>query len=130
MNSAELSRLAAELFSVMRHWKQEKKILLRSKTETRVVALKDIQRLHTGGHVTMVYIKLQSEFSSCRTLDSFEADLNDYYFFRVHDNCIVNLLQVERYVPADNLITMKDGTLVDASRRRFPEFVARLEELP
>jgi len=121
--------LPEEFFFFFKFLKQEKKIILRSKTEIRVVALKEIISLHTGGHHTMVYIKDKPEFTCCRTLDSFEADLSEYDFCRVHDNCIVNLHQVERCTAADNIIIMKDNSIVNASRRGFSEFVARIEEI-
>jgi len=126
MNVKEQLPLPEEFFFFLKFLRQEKKIILRSKTEIRVVALKEIISLHTGGHHTMVYIKDKPEFTCCRTLDAFEAELHEYDFCRVHDNCIVNLHQVERCVAADNLIIMKDGSTVDASRRGFSEFVARL----
>ncbi|HLG36196.1 MAG TPA: LytTR family DNA-binding domain-containing protein [Bacteroidia bacterium] len=127
--SAEHPPLPEEFFFFLKFLKQEKKIILRSKTEIRVVALKEIIRLHIGGHHTVVYIKDKPEFTCCRTLDSFEAELHEYDFCRVHDNCIVNLHEVERYVFADNLITLKNGITIDASRSKGKDLVARLEKI-
>ena len=126
-HSAERSEHHPGFFSFARQRVQEKKIMLRSKSEIRVVALKEIICLQVGDHLAIVYINSKPDFSCCRTLDAFEAELHEFDFCRVHDNCIVNLHHVERFDIGCNLITMNDGRTLNVSRRRIEAFIERLE---
>lgn len=62
---------------------------------------------------------VKSDISFYQNMESFESCLPDS-FFRCHRGVIVNLAYIEKF--DSRSITLNDGTILNLSRRKFPEF--------
>ncbi len=92
-----------------------------------VLALDDIIRLEAGGSYTKVVMKSGKNSIVSRTLKDFEDAVPKEKFFRIHKSHLINLKYVREYSNVGGcFVTMTDGSRVEVSRRKAPEFVQKI----
>lgn len=102
------------------------KIILPSKDEFFVADVHKIIRCEATGNYTIFYLKDKQPQLVSRTLKEFDELLGGMKFLRVHKSHLINLEFVERYLPRDSQVIMKDGSRVEISRRRKDIFLSYL----
>lgn len=104
------------------------KLVLPTSHGFNVFVIEDIIRLEAEGCYTKVVIKEGKAVIISRTLKDFEETLPKEIFFRIHKSHLVNLKHIKDYSKiSGNLVTMSDGSKVEISRRKTPEFIQKLK---
>lgn len=92
------------------------------------VALREINRVVVDGNYSRVWFRNEQALLQ-RSLAALEARLDPTQFFRANRNTLVNLRQVrsiELSISDGYVLTLKDGSSVDVSRRQARELRERL----
>ena len=106
------------------------KLLIHSSHGFIVLVIDDIIRLEADGSYTTVVIKGGKNTVVSRTLKDFENILPGEQFFRTHKSHMVNLKYIKDYSNlSGNLVTMADGSKVELSRRKAPEFIQKVRTI-
>jgi len=93
-----------------------------------VIVIDDIIRLEADGCYTKIIIKESKNRIISRTLKDFEDSLPKCNFFRIHKANLINLKYIKEYSNiGGNYVTMTDGSRVEISRRKAPEFIQRIK---
>jgi len=93
-----------------------------------VLVIDDIIRLEADGCYTTVVIKGGKNTIVSRTLKDFEDTLPKEKFFRIHKSHLINLKYIKDYSNlSGNLVTMTDGSRVEISRRKAPDFIQKIK---
>lgn len=83
------------------------------------VDISDISHLTADGPITTVSLRDGGQIKAMRNLGKYEQMLSrSHRFFRIHDKTVVNLDSVRRYTHAQRCLTLKDGTILYASKNR------------
>ncbi|MFN3382424.1 MAG: LytR/AlgR family response regulator transcription factor, partial [Runella zeae] len=65
-----------------------------------------------------------------RNLKEYEELLAPYHFVRVHNQYLVNLRHVKKYIKGEGgIIVMNDDTQIEVARRRKEDFLNELAKL-
>lgn len=95
-----------------------------------LMAIDDLIRLEAEGCYTKVVIKGEKDKLVSRTLKDFEDTLPKEKFFRLHKSHLINLKYIKEYSNlSGNFVTMTDGSKIDISRRKVPEFIQKIKEI-
>ena len=106
------------------------KLVLPASHGFNVLVFDDIIRLEAEGCYTKVVIKDGKNKIVSRTLKDFEDTLPEDKFFRIHKSHLINLLYIKDYSnTSGNFITMTDGSKIEISRRRAPDFIRKIKAL-
>ena len=91
------------------------------------VQISEIIRCESDRNYTNFHFTSSRPVLVSKNLGEFEELLIDYNFFRVHNSHLVNLAHVRRYLrPEGGQLELTDGSVIDVSRRRKDELLARL----
>ena len=108
----------------------EKKIALSTIHGIEFILLEDIIRLESQNNRTMFWLNDNTKKIGSGSIGHFDKTLNEYYFFRIHQSHIINLVHVKSYSKTDGgSVTMSDGITMDVSRRKRKDLMKRLNEL-
>ncbi len=95
-----------------------------------VLVIDDIVRLEADGCYTKVIYKDGKNTIVSRTLKDFEDTVSKEIFFRIHKSHLINLKYIKKYSNIGGyFVTMIDGSRIEISRRRAPEFIRKIKEL-
>lgn len=86
----------------------------------------DIIRCEGMSNYTKFYFSNYNSITTSRTIKEYEEILVPHKFIRTHKSHLINAEFVSGYAPQDSSLIMKDGSLIEVSRRRKKEV---LEEL-
>ncbi len=90
----------------------------------------DLIRLEADGCYTKVVVNGGKNKFVSHTLKDFEDALPKDRFFRIHKSHLINLKYIREYSSlSGNFITMTDGSKVELSRRKTPEFLLKIKEV-
>lgn len=104
------------------------KLILPSSYGYNVFAFDDIIRFEAEGCYTKVIFKEGKSKIISRTLKDFEDTLPEEKFFRIHKSHLINLKYVKDYSRmGGGFVTMTDGSKVEISRRKAPEFIQKIK---
>jgi two-component system LytT family response regulator len=104
------------------------RITLSTTNELIIVNTEDIIRVEADNNYSQFYFTNRPKVLISKTLKEFEEQLIPYHFFRIHQSHLINLNHVESVQSEDGgYVLMKQGHKVEISRRRKPEFLARLK---
>ena len=93
-----------------------------------VLEIDDIIRLEADGCYTTIVIKDRKNTIVSRTLKDFEDTLPKERFFRIHKSHLINLKHIKDYSNiSGNFVTMTDGSKIEISRRKAPEFIQKIK---
>ncbi|MEI6061215.1 MAG: LytTR family DNA-binding domain-containing protein [Bacteroidota bacterium] len=89
----------------------------------RLVNITDLMYLKADDNYTVLYLTGDRKIIATRTLGEFEKILESPEFFRIHKSTIINLNFLTGYSSFQgNFAELKDGSLLDISRRKLTEF--------
>lgn len=135
VNIKELKQTVKKLLSL--HIKTKKfetphdieKLVLPASHGFNVLVIDDIIRLEAEGCYTKVIFKDGKNTIISRTLKDFEDTISKEKFFRIHKSHLINLKYIKDYSNlSGNFVTMIDGSKVEISRRKAPEFIQKIKE--
>lgn len=95
-----------------------------------VIVIDNIVRLEADGcYTTLVIIDRKNTIVS-RTLKDFEDTLPKEKFFRIHKSHLINLKHIKDYSNiSGSSVTMTDGSKIEISRRKAPEFIQKIKSV-
>lgn len=106
------------------------KLVLPASHGFNVFIINDIIRMEAEGCYTKVITKEGKSIIISRTLKDFEDTLPKEKFFRIHKSHLINLYHVKDYSKiSGHLVTMADGSKVEISRRKTPEFILKIKTI-
>jgi two-component system, LytTR family, response regulator len=106
-----------------------KKIIIPKSMGFEFLESSDIIRLEADDCYTHIYLSAGNKLTVTRTLKQFEEVLPEEYFFRVHKSHIINLNFMKEYSRLDGgYAFMEDGSKVEVSRRKAPDFLKRVKK--
>ena len=89
----------------------------------RLVNVADLIYLQADDNYTLLYLTGDQKIVATRTLGEFEKILEGPEFFRIHKSTIINLNFLVGYSNSQgNFAELKNGSRLDISRRKLPEF--------
>ncbi|MCK9424450.1 MAG: LytTR family DNA-binding domain-containing protein [Ignavibacteriaceae bacterium] len=104
------------------------KLVLPASHGFEVLVIENIIRLEAEGCYTKVVVKDGKNKIVSRTLKDFEDILPKDFFFRTHKSHLINLKYIKDYSNiSGNFITMTDGSRIEISRRKTPEFIRKIK---
>lgn len=110
------------------HVYERNKIVLPASHGFDVVITEDIIRLEADGCYTKIIFENGKNRIVSRTLKDFEDTLPKEQFFRTHKSHLINFRYVKDYSKiSGNFVTMIDGSKVEISRRKTPEFIQKIK---
>lgn len=93
-----------------------------------IINVDEIVRLKGENNYTKIYLWEKKPQTASRTLKEFESLLPEKYFFRIHKSEIINLKYLEEYSNFDGgLVTLKEGSKLEISRRRLTNFIEKVK---
>lgn len=93
-----------------------------------IIVVDEIVRLEAEGCYTKIYLVEGKNSLVTRTLKEFEDSLPKDKFLRVHKSNIINLRYIKSYSKiSGNYVTMIDGSRIEISRRKAPEFIKKIK---
>ncbi len=99
------------------------KLTIPDKLGFRLVKVDELMYLQADDNYTVLSLTGNQKIIATRTLGEFEKMLDSPEFFRIHKSTIINLNFLVAYSSFQgNYAEIKDGTRLDISRRKLPEF--------
>jgi two-component system LytT family response regulator len=104
--------------------KTQRRITIPTNDGLQFINLDDIVYLEASDNYTNIFLGPGRKFLVSRTLKSFEDLLPVETFVRIHHGTIINKLFVDKYLRGDGgQVTMRDGSVLDVSKRKKTEFL-------
>ena len=95
-----------------------------------VLIFDDIIRIEAEGCYTKVVTTDGKNTIISRTLKDFEDTLPKNIFFRVHKSHLINMKHIKDYSNlSGTFVKMTDGSKIEISRRKAPEFVRKVKSM-
>lgn len=92
------------------------------------VSLQDILWCKSDGMYTTFYLSDKSKVLSSRNLGTYEDQLIQNDFFRIHHSVIINMRWVKKYIKGKGgSVVLSDGTKLQVSQRKKAEFMERFQ---
>jgi two-component system LytT family response regulator len=94
------------------------------------VPIKDILRCESDANYTMFYFVGRKKIMVSKNLKEYEELLSPYHFVRVHNQYLINLRHVKKYIKGEGgTVVMNDDAQIEVARRRKDIFLAELSKL-
>ncbi len=91
------------------------------------ITVSDIIRLESEGSYTAFYTCGKQKYLTSRNLATYESQLVQQSFFRVHHSHLINLNHIEKYVRGEGgYVVMSDKSTIEVSRRKKEDFLKAL----
>lgn len=96
-----------------------KKLTIRIDDEFNILNTEDIYYMEAARKYTYIYLK--DDCIKCRrTITSFENELSDYGFFRIHRSYLVNINKVKKF--DSRICILENGEKIFISQKKYDEF--------
>lgn len=106
------------------------KIILPDTSGLQIIDIDDIIRCEADHNYTVCYLVDNNKLTISKSLNKFEAILEDAFFCRVHNKHLVNLKYIIKYNKGSGgSIIMNDGTELNVSKGRKNEFLEKLSRV-
>ena len=136
INIKELKLAIKKLLTVKTNLKLDKsflaseKLVLPTSHGFEILFLKDIIFLEAQGCYTKVVLGGGKHKIVSKTLKLFEEAIAKHNFYRVHKSYILNIEHIKDYSNISGYtVTMSNGTRIEISRRRAPEFLQKIKSV-
>lgn len=107
---------------------EQDKLMIPSSHGFNVLLFNEIIRIEADGCYSKVFTKNGKGTIVSRTLKDFEKSLPEEKFFRIHKSHLINVDYIKEYSNyGGNHITMHDGSRIEISRRRAPDFLQKIK---
>lgn len=105
------------------------KLTIPDKLGFRLVNVAEVMYLQADDNYTVLYLTGDRKIIATRTLGEFEKMLESPEFLRIHKSTIINLSFLVGYSSFQgNFAELKDGSRLDISRRKLPEFREKVKQ--
>jgi two-component system LytT family response regulator len=105
------------------------KLTIPEQSGFRLVNVPDLIYLQADDNYTVLHLTGNQKIVATRTLGEFEKILDGQEFFRIHKSTIINLTFLAGYSSFQgNFAELKDGSLLNISRRKLSEFRERVKQ--
>jgi len=95
----------------------------------RIVNVEDLIYLEADNNYTTLHLRDGKKIVATRTLGEFEKLLESISFYRIHKSTIINLNFLTGYTSYQgNFAELKDGTILNISRRKLIEFREKVQK--
>ena len=118
--------ILSQLLSSMNEQKQ-KKIILKTSEDIFILNIEDIIRCESDGGYTTFYTKTGQKIMVSKNLKEYESILKNHHFIRTHNSHLVNLNYVSQFRKTDNMLIMKDSSVIPISVRKKEAVLFALE---
>ena len=106
------------------------KLIVPSSHGFNVFEFNDIIRIEADGCYAKIIRVNGKTTTVSRTLKEFEDTLPQERFIRIHKSHLVNMNYIKEYSSfGGNYLTMNDGSKIEISRRRAPEFIQKVKAM-
>ena len=96
-----------------------RKLTIRIDDEFNILNTEDIYYMEAARKYTYIYLK--DDCIKCRrTITSFENELSDYGFFRIHRSYLVNINKVKKF--DSRICILENGEKIFISQKKYDEF--------
>lgn len=96
-----------------------RKLTIRIDDEFNILNTEDIYYMEAAQKYTYIYLK--DDCIKCRrTITSFENELSDYGFFRIHRSYLVNINKVKKF--DSRICILENGEKIFISQKKYDEF--------
>ena len=120
----ETSATQLELLQEYIKKKELRRIPIPTADGLQFINLEDIMYLEASNNYTYIFLSTSQKLLVSRTLKEFEDLLPSETFLRIHHSNIVNSIFVVRYIRGEGgQVVMRDGTVLDVSKRKKSEFL-------
>lgn len=101
----------------------EQKLLIGESNKGRIIKTSEIVYLEADDNYCRVYLEGNQEIVVCRTLRSYQEELNPEMFFRCHKSYLVNIFHIREYRNRKNefVIILQNDIVIQVARRRISE---------
>ena len=94
------------------------------------VPIKDILRCESDANYTMFFFTDRKKIMVSKNLKEYEELLSPYHFVRVHNQYLINLRHVKKYIKGEGgIVVMNDDAQIEVARRRKEDFLTELAKL-
>ncbi len=95
----------------------------------KIINVEELIYLQAESNYTILHLTEKRQIIATRTLGEFEKMLDEKRFFRIHKSTIINLSFLSGYSSYEgNFAELKDGTLLNISRRKLIEFREKVKQ--
>lgn len=101
----------------------EHKLFIGESNKGRIIKTSEIVYLEADDNYCRVYLEGDHEIVVCRTLRSYQEELNPEMFFRCHKSYLVNIFHIREYRNRKNefVIILQNDIVIQVARRRISE---------
>ena len=102
---------------------QQEKITITTSEGIEFIEIATILHIEASSCYSKIYLEGNKQILVTKILKDFEDILVPYKFYRIHNSHLINLNCIQKYIKADCQVLLKNGTLIDISRRKKDEFL-------
>lgn len=107
---------------------ESKKLVLKTAENIYIISTADIIRCESDCGYTQFFIMDGKKILVSRNLKDYEAMLNGFGFYRIHQSHLINLKYIDHYSKLDGgAVVMKDKANIPVARRKKEDFLKLLE---
>ena len=88
----------------------------------------EIIRVEAYESGSYIFMKNREFWTTDKKIDSFEKELNNAMFFKVHADHLINVLYVEKYVKCDAFITLSDSEPIPVNENIDTSFLKLFDD--
>jgi len=109
--------------------KNPERLILPSSNGISVIQLDDIIKCESSNNYTTFFLKSNEKIMVSKSINNYEKILSESHFCRVHNQHIVNLKYIKKYVKGrGGYIVMTNDMHIDVSESRKKDFLTKLGE--
>ena len=109
--------------SILNPKSQNEKITITTNEGMEFIEIASILHIEASSCYSKIYLEGNRQILVTRILKDFEDILVPYKFYRIHNSHLINLKYIQKYMKADCQVMLKNGKLIDISRRKKDEFL-------
>lgn len=118
LTSELLARAVSRVRRILAPMENSRMITFHSMEGTRIIPSYQIVRMEADRNYTWVHGNFGKPLCVSKNLGSFETQLQECGFFRVHHSHLVSLYQIHKLNRSEGFVEMKDGKLIPVSREK------------
>lgn len=122
-----LSRAILRVRKILAPMENSRMITFHTMEGTQIIPSYQIERLEADRNYSWVHGSFGKPLCISKNLGSFETQLQECGFFRVHHSHLISLHHVYKLNRSDGLLEMKDGQLIPVSREKKKRLLELLE---
>jgi len=119
----------SEKINVLNTNQSLERMILPSSNGLSIIELNDIIRCESSNNYTTFYLKNNEKILVSKSINLYEKILSETHFCRVHNQHIVNLKYIKKYVKGrGGYVVMTNDSHVDVSEGRKKDFMTKLSK--